>query len=48
MALWRFYLGGLWFMSMFITIPLTSVFMAELNISIEESVIGSAFSLTYY
>src|SRR3954451_16595566 len=35
-------------MSMFITIPLASVFMTELNISMEESVwIGSAFSLCY-
>lgn len=35
-------------MSMFITIPLTSVFMTELNISTAESVwIGSAFSICY-
>ena len=35
-------------MSMFITIPLTSVFMAELKISIDEAVwIGSAFSFCY-
>ena len=35
-------------MSMFITIPLSSVFMTELNISMEESVwIGTAFSLCY-